>query len=443
MPIIKRAAAAPEAPQQHNQKSRKGKKAWRKNVDVTEIDAGLEAVRDEVIKGGIISEKQSDDLFMLDVDGDASIAKKFLKASKPLKADEIIAQRSAVPSVSMRKRPGDKTTNGIADPKRQRVSYVSHKELTRLRNIMAGKGTQSVVEVTDPAFDPWSEDADAKALVVDERFSFLPKEQKKVAPATLKQKPISLAASGKAVPAVSKPAGGFSYNPVYTEYEQRLIAAGDKELEAEKKRIAIAEAERLRAEASAKSAAEATAAEARAELSEWDEESAWEGLESGAEDTRVSAKRPERKTHQQRNKIARRKEEERKQKMLANNKKRNEQAQHIKKIAKSVEEAEEARALALSVQAENADDESEGEDLELRRRKLGKLQLPEKELELVLPDELTESLRLLKPEGNALKERYRSLLVRGKVEGRKRISFAKQAKRKTTEKWTHKDFMLH
>jgi hypothetical protein len=55
MPIIKRAAAAPEAPQQHNQKSRKGKKAWRKNVDVTEIDAGLEAARDEVIKGYILS----------------------------------------------------------------------------------------------------------------------------------------------------------------------------------------------------------------------------------------------------------------------------------------------------------------------------------------------------------------------------------------------------
>jgi nucleolar protein 53 len=52
MPIIKRKAAAPEAPAQHNQKSRKGKKAWRKNVDVTEVQEGLEAVRDEVIKTG-------------------------------------------------------------------------------------------------------------------------------------------------------------------------------------------------------------------------------------------------------------------------------------------------------------------------------------------------------------------------------------------------------
>lgn len=40
-----------EAPQQHKQPSRKGKKAWRKNVDVTDVQAGLEDVRQEVIKG--------------------------------------------------------------------------------------------------------------------------------------------------------------------------------------------------------------------------------------------------------------------------------------------------------------------------------------------------------------------------------------------------------
>jgi hypothetical protein len=38
-------------PQQHSQPSRKGKKAWRKNVNVTEIESGLEEVREEIIKG--------------------------------------------------------------------------------------------------------------------------------------------------------------------------------------------------------------------------------------------------------------------------------------------------------------------------------------------------------------------------------------------------------
>ena len=51
MPLIKPAAISPGAPQQHKQPSRKGKKAWRKNVDVTEIQGGLEEVRNELING--------------------------------------------------------------------------------------------------------------------------------------------------------------------------------------------------------------------------------------------------------------------------------------------------------------------------------------------------------------------------------------------------------
>jgi Nop53 (60S ribosomal biogenesis) len=39
------------APKQFKQSSRKGKKAWRKNVDVTDLQEGLEVVRDETIKG--------------------------------------------------------------------------------------------------------------------------------------------------------------------------------------------------------------------------------------------------------------------------------------------------------------------------------------------------------------------------------------------------------
>lgn len=439
MPIIKPANAAPAAPQQHKQPSRKGKKAWRKNVDVTDIQEGLEEVRDELIKGGVIAEKESADLFTLDTAGDVGIQKKYLKGSKPLKADEIIAQRSVVPSVSMKKRAGENTTDGIIQPKRQRTSYVSHKELTRLRNIADGKQTQSLVEVTEANYDPWDLQKDIEEATQDPRFSFLEKSKKKVAPPTLKHKPISLAASGKSIPAVKRPEGGYSYNPMYEDYEDRLVTEGEKELAAEAKRLAAIEAERVKLEASAKSAAEAEAAEARADMSEWEEDSGWEGFESGTEGVKLNAKRPERKTQAQRNRIKRRKEEERKAKMAADIKRKNEQTAQIKKIAKALAEKESVKLAVV----EHDDDTSEGDDLELRRRKLGKIALPERDLELVLPDELQESLRLLKPEGNLLKDRYRSLLVRGKVESRRPISFAKKPKRKATEKWTHKDFMLH
>ena len=64
--------------------------------------------------------------------------------------------------------------------------------------------------------------------------------------------------------------------------------------------------------------------------------------------------------------------------------------------------------------------------------------LPESPLELVLPDELQDSLRLLKPEGNLLKDRFRSILVRGKLETRKPIQQPKKKRRTYTEKWSYK-----
>lgn len=378
-------------------------------------------------------------MFAVDTAGDVAIQKKILKSSKPLKSDEIIAQRSAVLPVPMKKRPGENTTTGIMDPKRQRTSYVSHKELMRLQKVADGR-QEKAIEVTEASYDPWDIKRDEAEAAQDPRFSFLEKSKKKVAPPTLKHKPISLAANGKEIPAVKKPEGGFSYNPMFEEWDERLQKEGERELQAEQKRQAAMEAERIKQEASAKSAAEAIAAEAKADLSEWEEDTDWEGFESGAEEVKLTAKRPERKTQVQRNKMKRRKEEERKAKMAADIKKKNEQLAEVKRIAKAMREKEQAKKLAL---VQNDDDSSEGDDLELRRRKLGKIQLPEKDLELVLPDELQESLRLLKPEGNLLKDRYRNLLVRGKVESRRPISFAKKAKRKATEKWTHKDFMLH
>ena len=68
--------------------------------------------------------------------------------------------------------------------------------------------------------------------------------------------------------------------------------------------------------------------------------------------------------------------------------------------------------------------------------------LPQKDLELVLPDELQDSLRLLKPEGNLLRDRFRNILVRGKVETRRPVRQPKKPRRSHTEKWTYKDFTI-
>ncbi|KUI68390.1 hypothetical protein VM1G_04100 [Cytospora mali] len=435
MPVLRGATGNPNAPQQHSQPSRKGKKAWRKNVDVTQVQKGLEDLNEEIIQGGVIAEKESDDLFILDTVGNAANVKKVPKV-KGLKADEIIASRSAVPAVSSKKRSGDKTTDGLLPAKRQRTNYVTRKELSRIKKVADGHH-ESTVEVVDAAYDPWAIDVTPTASAIEkpQKNEWIPEPTRAKVPSTLAKKPISLAANGKQVPAVAKPAGGYSYNPVVTDYINRLEEEGEKAVEAERKRLEAEAADLMKQEAAARSAAEAEAAEAKAEMSEWDEDSAWEGLESEAEG--VTAKRPKRKTPAQRNKAKRRKEEERQKKHDAAAKRKEQQAKHIKELAEAVELKQQELALQ---KLEMSDGESEGNDMALRRRQLGKFKLPEKDLELVLPDELQESLRRLKPEGNLLKERYRSLLVRGRLEARRKIPFRKQAKVKFTEKWTHKDF---
>ncbi|KAI1383639.1 P60-like protein [Hypoxylon trugodes] len=439
MPVIQPLKGSTEAPATYKQPSRKGKKAWRKNVDVTEVEKGLEELNEEILKGGVIAERPSDELFVLDTVGDTSIAKKYPKhTSKPLKADEIIAARSVVPTVASRKRPGDKTTDGILPAKRPKREYVTQKELSRLRKVADGFHGETV-EVADASYDPWgavaAPEPKTPALVEDRRG-----DQKK-APKSIVQKPISLLASGKAPKAVPTPTGGYSYNPAFADYEARYTEESNKAVEAERKRLEAEEAERLKQEAAARSAAEAEAAEARAELSEWDEDSEWEGFQSGGEELKVSAKRPERKTKAQRNRIQRRKEEERRLKHEAKTKVRKAQLEEIKRIAREVAEREREENLALA-RAEESESSADDNDETIRRRQLGRLRLPEKDLELVLPDELQDSLRLLKPEGNLLKDRYRSLLIRGRMEARRRIPFKKQAKTKLTEKWAYKDFSI-
>lgn len=52
MPVLRpREGGSTQAPATFTQPSRKGKKAWRKNVDVTEVQEGLRDLNDQLIEG--------------------------------------------------------------------------------------------------------------------------------------------------------------------------------------------------------------------------------------------------------------------------------------------------------------------------------------------------------------------------------------------------------
>lgn len=421
-------------PSQPRQPSRKGKKAWRKNVDITPITTGLESLREEIRTSGPIpiTEKPSTDLFVVDTAGSEDIRKR-TNVGKVLKVDEILAQRSAVPPVDGRvraeKRGIESIGDGIYNPEsKRRKEWVSKRDVTRLRERI-NKQSHLGDEINDAAaaeFDLWDEKLSLPATREDE---YVLKPRAKVAPPTIKQAPIPMTASGKAARAIANPDAGTSYNPSFEDWDDLLNREGAKEVEAEQVRRIR---EKEQAEKEARIAAIAAADEREGQS---DYESAWEGFSENDAET-LKKKRPERKTPSQRNKLKRRKKEEQKERhKKAMGEKEKRDVERVLSLVKSNQEQD----LVL---ADDSQDIENDEDTKLRRRKRGNALIPEKPLELVLPDELQESLRRLKPEGNLMSDRFRNLLVNGKIESRKPVIHRKQKKVKMTEKWTYKDFEI-
>jgi nucleolar protein 53 len=347
----------------------------------------------------------------------------------------------------MRKRPAEsRVTDGIVEPKRRKKDSVSAKEYEKLRKIAYGGDStlKDVVKADGNAdYDPWA----VQEVVKQPEFSFLDKETKKfkkVEPRTLKRAPISMAKNGKDIPAVPKPEAGKSYNPTFDDWNAVLEREGSKAVQAEQNRLAE---ERRDVENQAR-IEKAQAEEERANESAWESEweSEWEGILSEGEPSEdvLKKKRPERKTKAERNKIMRRKEEERKQVWEIKQRKREAQVAQAKALLQAVREKEMAIAKKMNVESD-ADDSTDGEQPQLRRRKIGpsRANIPEAPLEVVLADELQDSLRRLKPEGNLLTDRFRTMILRGKVETRAKNWQWKKPGKKVTEKWSYKDWKLH
>ena len=309
-----------------------------------------------------MAEKPSDTLFTLDTKGSEAIQKSYNRTHKPLKADQILAQRSAIPAVDSRKRLG--VADGILDrSSKRRKNGVSPREYERLREVAYGSQTVKDIINNDsaPDHDPW----DAKQADQDEReprFSYLEKKKPIRAPATLKEAPVSLLAGSRDVPAVAAPKPGTSYNPVFQEWDALLVAEGQKELEAEKKRRREADRDQERLNRIA-----AAEAERDTDL-QTEDESAWEGFESDFEGADwLKKRRPERKTPTERNRVKRRKETERRDKWEKKLKESEKQQRQIGEIVRQMRTEAKARSLTKAKL-----EKPEKSDQVLRRRRFGR-----------------------------------------------------------------------
>ncbi|RMZ76527.1 hypothetical protein DV738_g4914, partial [Chaetothyriales sp. CBS 135597] len=336
------------APATLSQPSRKGKKAWRKNVDISEVTAGIEELREEIrTTGGPVAEQSDDQLFTADTAGDEEIQRRH-RLTKPLKVDQILAQRSAINAQNLLDTDDQ---GGVGD---------------------GGAGFDLWATTT-----PDSTSLDVATAVVlqnntqAEENEYIPKPKAKVAPPTIRRAPIPMTASGKPAKAVASPDEGTSYNPAFEAWAALIERVGEKEVAAEEARRAKAQADAER-----QARIDQIAAQPDTEAGyDTGMESAWEGFDES--------------------------------------------------------DGDDAAAQGYTTV-----------DAPLRRRRLGPTTIPEQQLEVVLPEELQDSLRRLKPEGNLMTDRFRTLLVNGKLEARKRVLQPRKRKVKVTEKWSYKDFEL-
>jgi len=273
-----------------------------------------------------------------------------------------------IPAIDSHKRPV--VTDGVIEPssKKRKTNGVSPREYERLRQVAYGsQSVKDVIKSNDaPNYDPWAM-TNPEDEVQDPRFSYLEKTKPIRAPVTLKEAPISLAAGKGSVPAIPEPKPGTSYNPVAQDWEALLIAEGQKEVEAEKKRMKEAGLEKQRFDRIAAAEQERGHDDIQTE-----DESAWEGFESdysGAE--WLKKKRPERKTPAERNKFKRRKEAERKEKWEKKEKEREKQQKQIGEIIKKAKAEAKAKAL-VRPRGDGSGEDEEVDDRVLRRRRLGK-----------------------------------------------------------------------
>lgn len=241
--------------------------------------------------------------------------------------------------------------------KKKTQDWLPYKEVSRLKDVASGV-KQAVSKGKGGAegadYDPWSVKETPSRLGGDQ-FSFLEAPEPVKEPKTLKFAPVSLAVTGKAVPAVRVPEGGISYNPRFSDWDELLKREGEKEVEAEKKRL--------------EEAAEADRIKALAAVSDTEEEGDEEEMQETEEEKvgKTTTKRPERKTQAQRNRIARRKELARKLLAETRMKRQIQDLAFIKKYAKDIDAK---HRLRMQKKPEVEDDEKNPKLM--RKRKFGK-----------------------------------------------------------------------
>ncbi|GIL53549.1 hypothetical protein Vafri_9131, partial [Volvox africanus] len=466
-------------------KSRKGKKAWRKNIDATEVEAFLEDQTYQDRRGPAAKDLQDDQLFFMDTTADVDGATAVVEgrrptkrrredaAAKPLRCQLILAEAHKAKPVAMAP-PRRKPTATAA------VAAMAADKLKGALVIAGGGGSRRVVAAHP--LDLWGDDLGLGAaaattgkqpqLAAGAAAGAVEKKGKR-AKNTAEEDPAAAAVaavrvmgpSAKAlrrslppvrVAAVAVDIPGCSFNPDVEQHQDALallVAAELKkelrkellpsappgEVEVPKGARPLTELEQLQVEAASSDDEQedeeadagrkvvstgAAAADPNAiALEEAEEE------EAEAEETLGKRQKTRKKSRQERNKEARRKaveaEAEERRRLKAQRRELHSLADVTAQL--EAEEAEkEVRRLRRAAMLE--------ERAAVQPPRLGKIKYEPPSVQVLTSDEKTGSLRQVVPCAMLAADRFKSLQQRGILEPRKPQAFKEKRRRVVYEK---------
>ncbi|KAK6622174.1 hypothetical protein RUM44_001981 [Polyplax serrata] len=399
--------------------SKKSKKSWRKNVDISDVD---NFIQDQLLQerlGVNYSEQNDEDLFEIDTTGNEEYvcidnkAGKIVEPEKPKsdvenyppsmrlretklpKCFEILEKRTAVPAA-------------IAVKKGVKPSRLRHKGLRRKLEVQSETSLKKKEKKPGVLFnyDVWSKETETEKKIDD---NWLTSDtvrhtlqntglHKKQIPKTIFVKPSLL-------PAVEVPHPGLSYNPSLRDHNDILSKVAEKELEIIKEEKHLNRVTRnMFSQVTREKMEKDWLSEMTVGLTMTKEES---DIDDGEQYKALNPPvRNKKKTLQKRRK---QKEALKLKEKLKNQKIEKKKLSDIYKLRifnESISKKEQRIMKNIEKRKEK----------KLQRpyktKSLSQIKYKEPELDFLLPDELSGNLRNIKPEGNLLFERFKSLQKR-------------------------------
>lgn len=451
-------------PATYKQSSRKGKKAWRKNIDVEDIERNLQEQAQNEINYGVknVENLKDESLFELDTEGDDRLEKLTKKSQhgKVTKSKDIlnkINQQSKVPALKTYNK------NTANKDKIQGVEKKKIKKLMQLagRSLKADDKANAHMErkgglVKGSKKDLWGDEGANKELKTPSGFLTLKQkdfDSIKNLPKTLLKQSLTSFSKGTVQPESMKKApievfkfedavvnDAKSYNPDMKKWEEFFQKEYLSEKEKDDKRKMIEEY-KLKIQHLMDTLDDNEIADSSDD--EEEEEDVDDEEDNSENKFKLSinpAVQNKKKNRTQRNKEKRLKE-------------RLSLESEIKEVKKQLKELEKV-IITEEKELENGNNENKQQDIKKlpssleiiekrvqKKRKLGtKQQIMEPLLEIKFKDEMNGSLRKLKPEGSLLYDSMIKLQSKGVIETRGVFRKGRKPKKKVTDKWTYKDF---